>query len=190
MSAPRILAFSGSLRAASFNHAVVGVAGCAAAGAGAEVTTIRLADHPLPLFNEDLEAEGAPEGLAELKQIFKDHDGFLIGCPEYNGGITAALKNTIDWLSRPAEGEPRLACFTGKYAGLVAASPGPLGGIRGLPHVRTILCGIGCTVLAKQAAVGSVHSILEDGAITDERMRGMVEGVGRELAETLARMKA
>ena len=76
----------------------------------------------------------------------------MIACnPEYNSKITAALKNTIDWCSRPEPGEASLVCFTGKVAGLVAASPGALGGLRGLDPVRSILGKIGVLVIPDQA---------------------------------------
>jgi NAD(P)H-dependent FMN reductase len=189
---PRILAFGGSLRRASFNHGIVQIAADAAEAAGAEVTRIRLADYPMPIFDEDLEAaSGLPEHAVRLKELFREHHGLLIGCPEYNGSITAALKNAIDWVTRPQEGHPPLDGFAGKYAGLVAASPGALGGIRGLVPVRSLLSGIQCTVIAAQAAVPKVHEVLdEDGSISDDRSRGMVEGVGRTLAETLAKLHA
>ena len=125
----RILAFAGSLRRDSFNRRLVSVAVGGARAAGAEVMEIDLKDYPLPVYAGDLEAsEGLPESALRLKAIMKDHDGFLISAPEYNSSITAALKNAIDWASRPHEDEPSLVCFRGKVAGLMAASPGALGG--------------------------------------------------------------
>ena len=75
------------------------------------------------------------------------HHGLLISSPEYNSSITPLLKNTIDWASRPVPGETPLACFSGKAALLVSASPGALGGLRGLVHLRAILGNIGTLVL-------------------------------------------
>ncbi|HEX5790218.1 MAG TPA: NAD(P)H-dependent oxidoreductase, partial [Luteolibacter sp.] len=101
MHSKHILAFSGSLRQDSFNHKLAAIAARGARGAGAQVTLIRLRDYPLPLFDEDLEkAKGMPENAAKLKKLFADHDALLIASPEYNGGISAALKNVIDWVSR------------------------------------------------------------------------------------------
>lgn len=192
MAAPRILALAGSLRRESWNHRLVQVAADAAAAAGAQVTRIHLADFPLPVYDQDLEdASGLPEHAVRLKALFREHQGLLVGCPEYNGSITAALKNAIDWVSRPEADHPPLDCFAGRYVGLVAGSPGALGGIRGLVPVRTILSNIQCTVLGVQAAVPRVHEVMDaDGSITDERLRGMVESVGRTLAETLVRLHA
>src|SRR5262249_59967372 len=141
---PRILAFAGSLRRDSFNKKLVPIAAKGARDAGAEVTRIDLKDFPLPLFDQDLEAEqGMPENGKKLKQLFIDHDGLLLACPEYNSSITAVLKNAIDWVSRPAPGEPPLVAFRGKGVTLMSASPGALGGLRGLVHVRSILGNIG-----------------------------------------------
>lgn len=192
MSAPRILSFSGSLRKASWNTRIVHVAAEAAREAGAEVTEIELRDLPLPIFDEDLEtASGAPDNALELRALFREHDALLLGCPEYNSSITAALKNAIDWVSRPQEGFPPLDCFDGKVCGLVAASPGALGGLRGLVHVRAILSNIKVTVLPNQVAVPKVHEVMnEAGEITDDRFRGMVRSVGEDVARVTAKMTA
>ena len=98
----KILAFSGSLRAGSFNQKLVKIAADGAREAGAEVTVISLADFAMPIFDEDLEEkEGKSQKAKELKQLFIDHDSLLIASPEYNSMISAALKNAIDWVSRP-----------------------------------------------------------------------------------------
>jgi NAD(P)H-dependent FMN reductase len=180
----RILAFAGSARRASLNRRLIHVAAAGARSAGAEVTIIDLAEFPLPLYDGDLEAaEGLPENVAPLKALFHDHAGLLLACPEYNSSITPLLKNTIDWVSRPAEGEAPLACFAGKHAALVAASPGALGGLRGLVVVRMLLGNIRMTVVPDQVAVPAAHTLFDDsGALTDEAMRDRVEGVGRALA--------
>src|SRR6266850_6331625 len=135
---PRILAFAGSTRRESINKKLVAIAARGAREAGAEVTLIELKDFPLPLFDQDLEAEqGMPENGKQLKKLFIDHDGLLIASPEYNSSITAVLKNAIDWVSRPAPGEPPLVAFRSKVATLMSASFGALGGRRGLDHIRS-----------------------------------------------------
>ncbi len=190
MSKPTILAFSGSLRAESFNQSLVQVAARGAENAGAEVTVISLRDYPLPLFDEDLEsAKGLPENALKLKALFERADGLLIASPEYNSSLTAALKNAVDWVSRPAsKDEGALASLAGKYAGIMAASPGGLGGLRGLVHLRAILSNIAITVLPDQHAVSSAHEVIKDGTLSDERQRKKVEGIGAKLAETLAKL--
>ncbi len=189
---PRILALAGSLRRDSFNKKLVAIAAHGARQAGAEVTLIDLKDFPLPLFDQDLEAErGMPESGARLKKLFIDHDGLLISSPEYNSSLTAVLKNTIDWVSRPAPGEAPLVAFKGKVAALMSASPGALGGLRGLVHVRSILGNLGVIVLPDQIAVAKAHEAFgPDGALNDPRQQAGIEKLGRTLAEFLGKLKA
>ncbi|MFT5523779.1 MAG: chromate reductase [Pirellulaceae bacterium] len=189
MSAPRILAFSGSARKDSYNNRLVQVAAEGARNAGAAVTVLNLKDYPLPLFDEDLELAGTPENALTLKQIFLEHDGLLISCPEYNSSITPLLKNTIDWVSRPAEGEGRLAAYQGKVASLMAASPGGLGGQRGLVHVRAILGSIGVIVLPGQLAIPRAFEAFDEtGRLKDDKMQAGIEGLGAQLAEVLGKL--
>jgi NAD(P)H-dependent FMN reductase len=94
----------------------------------------------------------------------------LIACPEYNSSITAVLKNATDWVSRPAPGESSLVAFKGKVATLLSASPGALGGLRGLVHVRSIFGNIGVIVLPEQIAVVKAHEAIKpDGSLVDPK---------------------
>ncbi|MEM8945086.1 MAG: NAD(P)H-dependent oxidoreductase [Planctomycetota bacterium] len=190
MAQPRILAFAGSCRKSSFNFRLVQVAAAGARAAGADVTVLDLAEYPLPLFDEDLEREeGTPVNASKLKQLFLDHQGLLISSPEYNSSVTPLLKNTIDWVSRPVEGEPRLAAYQGKVATLMAASPGALGGLRGLVHIRSILANIGVTVLPDQIALPQAHEgFNEDGSLKDPAQHERVAGLGKTLAETVNKL--
>ena len=192
MTMPRILAFAGSTRRESFNKKLVAIAAQGAREAGAEVTLIDLKDFPLPLFDQDLEAEqGMPENGKKLKKLFIDHDGLLIASPEYNSSFPAVLKNAIDWVSRPAPSEPSLVAFRGKVATLMSASPGALGGLRGLVHVRSILGNIGVIVLPDQIAVAQAHEAFNpDGTLKDPKRQAGIEGLGRMLAEFLGKLKA
>lgn len=159
---PKILAFAGSLRAESLNHKLLLAAATLEGVGDAEFTICRLRDYDLPVYDADYEAEhGLPEHAVQLKALFKSHDALLMACPEYNGSVTAAWKNAIDWVSRPAEGERRLECFENKVAALLAASPGGLGGLRGLAHVRTILSGVGVLVIPQQFALPKAHEAFD-----------------------------
>src|SRR5262249_9299750 len=160
--------------------------------AGAEVTVLDLRDFPLPLFDQDLEAEqGIPENGKKLKKLFTDHDGLLFASPEYNSSITSVLKNTIDWVSRPAPAEPPLVAFRGKVATLMSASPGALGGLRGLVHVRAILGNLGVIVLPEQIAVPKAHEAFgPDGSLIDAKQQAAIEGLGHTLASFLGKLKS
>lgn len=190
--APRILAFAGSLRQDSFNKKLVRIAARAATDAGGTVTVIDLRDYPLPLFDEDLEKQhGMPAPAAALKKLMVEHDGFLISAPEYNSSITAVLKNAIDWASRSAPNEPALIAYQGKTAALMAASPGQLGGLRGLVHLRAILGNIGVLVLPNQLAVSQAHlAFNDDGSLKDGKQQASVEGLGRKLVELTRQVRA
>ncbi len=188
---PKILAFAGSTRTASYNKRLVKIAMAGAQAAGAEVTYLDLRDLPLPLFDEDLEkSEGLPANARKLKDLLLAHDGLLLSAPEYNSSISAVLKNAIDWASRPVPKEPPLACFTDKVATLMSASPGALGGLRGLVHVRAILGNIGVLVLPQQVAVSrAFEAFTEDGKLKDPKQQSAIEQLGANLAHVLQKLK-
>ncbi|MEA3208338.1 MAG: hypothetical protein QOE70_1395 [Chthoniobacter sp.] len=193
MSQPRILAFSGSTRSGSFNKKLVQIAADAARAAGAEVTVVDLRDLALPLFDQDFEAaQGLPDGAKQFKKLLREHDAMLISSPEYNSSITGVLKNAIDWASRAeSDDEPPLVAFRGKVAALVSASPGPLGGLRGLVHLRAILGNIGVIVLPDSVSISSAHEAFDDfGQLKDERKTKQVQRIGRTLAEFTAEHKS
>ena len=118
-----------------------------------------------------------------------ENDGFLIAAPEYNSSISAVLKNTIDWVSRPVPDEPRLVAFQGKAAALMSAAAGGFGGVRSLAHVRSILANIGVVVLPEQVTLSKRWAFLPDGSFQDEGMRGRVAGLGERLATFLQQSK-
>jgi chromate reductase len=190
--AVKILAFAGSTRRESFNRKVLPIAVRGAEAAGASVTVVEVADYEMPLFNEDLEASaGLPDATKRLKELFMAHQGLILACPEYNSSITPLLKNTIDWVSRKLPGEGGLAAYQGKVAGLVSASPGALGGLRGLRHVREILGNIGVLVIPQQMAISqAMHAFGEDGNLKDAKQQAAVEGVGAAVAELLKKLES
>jgi chromate reductase, NAD(P)H dehydrogenase (quinone) len=192
MTVPKILAFAGSTRTESFNKKLVQVAIAGARAAGAEVTHLDLRDLPMPLYDGDLEAaEGLPPNARKFKDLLLAHHGLLISAPEYNSSITGVLKNAIDWASRPVPGEAPLAGFTGKVAALMSASPGALGGLRGLVHVRAILGNIGVLVLPDQVAVPRAFEAFNpDGSLKDAKQQASVTGLGDKLARILMKLQA
>ena len=187
---PKILAFAGSSRIDSFNKKLVKFAVEEAKKIGAEVRYIDLLDYPMPLFNEDLEQqEGLPAKVLEFKHLLREHQGFLISCPEYNGSITPLLKNAIDWASRSELNEKPLSCFKGKVAALLATSPGGLGGIRGLVHVRAILEGIGVLVIPEQKAIPHAYQAFDDsGQLKDETQAQGVMAIAQKLTEVTTKL--
>jgi len=165
----KLLAFAGSTRAESFNQRLVDLAVSMARAEGAEVTEIKLKEFALPLYDGDMERDAFPAKAHELRELFRDHDGFLIASPEYNGGVSGVLKNAIDWASRPGPNETMISLsgFRGKVAGLMSASLGPFGGLRGVLQLRQILGTIQTLVATEQVLVPNAFNAFEDGALKD-----------------------
>ncbi|TNF96055.1 MAG: NADPH-dependent oxidoreductase [Gammaproteobacteria bacterium] len=186
-----ILAFAGSSRKESYNKKLVRIAAAGASEDGASVTLIDLADYPMPIFNQDLERDqGMPENARAFKNLLIDHDAFLIASPEYNSAFSPLLKNAIDWASRAEiEDEPPLLAYRGKYAAIMAASPGALGGLRGLVFLRMLLANLGVTVLPNQQAVRHAHNAFKDnGSMIDEKQESLVMKLGSQLNQVVSRL--
>lgn len=189
MSGPKILAFAGALRTQSWNKKLIRIGAGMARDAGCEVNLIDLRDYPMPLYDGDIEAaDGLPPKARELKTLMLGSDAFLLSCPEYNSSISAVLKNTIDWVSRPRPDEPN--AFKGRIAGLLAASPGNLGGVRGLLTVRQVLTTLGVLVVPTQFALSqAANAFAEDGMLKDERHRDAVKAVVTELVSVTSALR-
>lgn len=187
---PRILAIAGSTRTGSWNRRLLAVATESARRAGATVTTADLRELAIPLYDGDLEERsGLPDGAKRLKAMMAASDAFLIASPEYNSSISGVLKNAIDWASRSAPGEASLASLRGKVAGLLSASPGALGGLRGLVHVRAILSAIDVLVIPEQFALAKANEAFDDaGALKDPRHVASVARVVDRLVHVTRRL--
>jgi chromate reductase len=192
MTQPKIVAFAGSLRSGSLNKKLLAIAVAAAREAGADVTVVDLRELALPLYDQDIEdASGLPEGAKKFKALLRASDGMLIASPEYNSSISAALKNAIDWASRAeSDDEPPLVGFRGKAAALMAASPGALGGIRGLVTLRSILGNIGVLLEPDQVCIPVAHEAFDEaGNLKDARKSKQVAGLGKGLVDLCRKLK-
>lgn len=188
----QLLVTSGSSRTGSLNRRLAQVVAKSARAAGAEVTELDLAALALPLYNGDIEAAAMPDGARELRRLFAGHDGFIVAAPEYNGFVTPLLINSLDWASRPAaDGDlpAGLAAMNGKAAGMVSASPGALGGMRGLLFLRSFLATVlGMMVVPETASIGQAHQAFDDGgALKDVKQQQAVERVVRSVLAQAAR---
>lgn len=191
MMKPKILAFAGSLRKGSYNKKLVKIAIQGAKEAGAEVTYIDLNDYPLPVYSGDIEeVEGLPENALKLKELFFNSDGFIIASPEYNSSISGALKNVIDWVSRPASSkEVYLSCFTDKVALIISASVGALGGLRGLVHLRAILQNINTFVIPGQKSIPNAAAAFDaEGNLLGKDHEAVI-ALGKQLVDVTSRLK-
>ncbi|MBK7877056.1 MAG: NAD(P)H-dependent oxidoreductase [Planctomycetes bacterium] len=189
-TAPRVLAFGGSLRRASFNQQLVRIAAEGARQAGGTVTMLELRELPMPLYDEELEREqGLPANAKRFKELLKEHDALLVASPEYNGSITAALKNALDWASRAEAGEKALTCFTGKVGALVSASPGAFGGSRSLANARALLTQLTVLVLPEQLSVSKAHeAFTPDGKLKDEKQHATALRIGARVVEVAGKL--
>jgi chromate reductase len=187
-----ILVFAGSARAGSLNKKLARAAAAAVKAAGAGATFVDLADYPMPLYDGDLETrEGLPANARKLKDLFIAHQGLFIASPENNASVSALLKNTLDWISRQDGKESGLAPYQGKVAAITGASPGALGGLRGLTHLRAILQNLNVLVLSEQFALGHANEAFdESGGLKDAKQQAAVDALARKLVEVSARLGA
>ncbi|MEV0050627.1 NADPH-dependent FMN reductase [Saccharopolyspora shandongensis] len=179
----RILALSGSLRADSYNTALLRAAGKLNPGPMSIQVYSGLGD--LPLYNQDLEQGPPAAAVRDLHEHILQADGLLFATPEHNASIPAALKNAIDWMSRMPDG----AGMTGKPVAITGASPGALGSVRAQLALRQILVSIGADVLAKpEVLVFRAHERFDaDGMLTDEYTQNLLVDLLAELAGRIGR---
>ena len=124
---------------------------------------------------------------------FTGNPAWIICSPEYNGGYTALLKNTIDWASSPIKGDPEWASgskpFIGKVVGLLSASPGAFGGLRSLGHLNPLLHNLQCWVATRQFALGNARQAFDaDGVLQGEGPRKAVQQVVDQVLWASARL--
>jgi chromate reductase, NAD(P)H dehydrogenase (quinone) len=169
---PIIIGFSGSLRAGSFNTALLRTAAkLMPGGATLEIVTL----HGIPLYDGDVEAVGIPPVVQELKDRVASCDGLLLATPEYNNSMPGVLKNAIDWLSRPAADIGRV--FGGRAVAVIGASEGGFGTILAqnawLPVLRTLGTRpwFGSRLMVSRA--GQVFN--EAGEMMDEKIKAQLQ---------------
>ena len=166
----RILAIPGSLRRRSHSRSLIEVAG-RIGGPDVEIEVYEdLAS--IPAFNEDDEGDGTPAAVIDLRRRVGAADALLISTPEYNGSIPGALKNALDWASRPYG----VAEIVGKPVGLVSSSPSPFGGTWAVEDLRKVIERSGGAPVGQAVSIAKVH---EEGA-SDE--------VAQQIAALLARL--
>jgi NAD(P)H-dependent FMN reductase len=179
----KVLAFAGSTRKDSYNKKLVAQAAEMARQKGAKVTVIDLLDYPMPLYDGDLEAkQGLPTFAKKFRELMIQNDAIIIASPEYNGSISAVLKNALDWASRGEKGQYSPDAYQGKKFAIMSASPGKGGGIRGLVHLRAILEGLGGTVMKDQVTVPEAYKAFDDkGKLSLELNRKLQQEINQLL---------
>jgi NAD(P)H-dependent FMN reductase len=175
-----IIGISGSLRRGSFNSALLRAA-AEAMPSGSTLTIASIRD--VPLYDGDVEAAGIPASVQRLKEQLVAADGLLLATPEYNNSMPGVLKNTIDWLSRPASDIPRV--FTGRPSAIMGATPGRGGTILSqaawLPVFRTL--GLLQWSGPRIYVMGASRVFDAQGALVDEDVRKLLAGFVKGFAE-------
>jgi chromate reductase len=179
----RVLALSGSLRAGSYNTALLHAADKLNPGQMSMQIYSSLGD--LPLYNQDLDQEPPPAAVHDLHRTILRADALLIATPEHNASVPAALKNAIDWMSRLPDGSG----LPGKPVAVIGASPGALGTVRAQLALRQILASVGADVLTKpEVMVFGAHERFDsDGMLTDGFTRHLLTGLLIELTRRIER---
>jgi len=180
----RILGFSGSLRAGSYNTMALDAA-IALAPQGVEFR--RAAIGHLPLYNDDLRLQGYPPEVEAFRQDVRWADAFLFVSPEYNFSVPGVLKNALDWGSRPPD-QP----FAGKAAAVMGASGGMLGTARMQYELRKIGVYLDLHFVNKpEVMIASAPQKFDAaGALTDESARALIAQLTTNLRDLTARLKA
>ena len=174
----RILAISGSLRRDSHNTRLLRAAAELLAAGDELVLWEGLRD--VPPYDQDEDVEPAHPAVAALREAVSSADAVLIATPEYNSSIPGALKNALDWASRPIATN----VFRGKHVAVIGASAGIFGAVWAQAELRKVLTSMGARVADVEVAVGHAHERFDDdGELTDETLR-------TELADALAVLTA
>ena len=178
-----LLVISGSMRNGSFNLTLARQACRIAEAQGATARLFDLRALALPVYDGDIEkSQGIPAGAGELIDAIVASDAVLIVTPEYNGFPTPLVINAFDWLSRAQEQGTRpagLKATAGKPAGLLSASPGPLGALRSMNFLRQYLqMAFAMLVNPRQYALSRADQAFDEaGSLKDDKAKQAVEGV-------------
>jgi chromate reductase len=176
----RILGIPGSLRAGSHNARLLE----AAAELLPPGVTLEVLDpeilRAIPHYDEDVRAGGEPPAVTMLRERVADADAVLIATPEYNHSLPGALKNGLDWLSRPLADSP----LRGRPAAVVGASTGMFGAVWAQAEARKVLGAIGARVVDAELPVAHAdEQFAPDGSLRDAVLRDALAG---HLAELVA----
>ena len=164
-----VVGIAGSLRRGSFNRALL------AAAQELAPATLRITARDLsaiPLYNADLEDNGVPGPVLQLRDAVREADAVLFVTPEHNHGMSGVLKNTLDWLSRP----PRTSALYGKPAAIMGATPGMVGTARAQDQLRQAFVFTNTfAMIQPEVLVSRAHEKFDKtGRLTDESTRSFL----------------
>jgi chromate reductase, NAD(P)H dehydrogenase (quinone) len=167
-----VLGVSGSLRRDSYNTALLRHAGDLFEAEGAQFDIYdELRD--IPPYDEDRDTEDADEAVSRLREAVRDADAVFFVTPEYNSSIPGALKNALDWLSRPIASNP----LRYKPVAVIGASSGMFGAVWAQAELRKVLGAIGARVTEGEVAVGNAGERFENGRLNEPNLEAEVHAV-------------
>lgn len=191
MSSIKVLGVAGSPREGSYNRKLLALAVRMLRDQGVDVDHFDVHEQSVPMFDPDVEAQGVPEVVKDLRARVAAADAVLFSCPEYNAGMTPLMKSIIDWCSRkdPETGVENV--WKGKVGALVSASPGAFGGARGMIAMRQTLAHVEVFLIPQFTVVPAAHKAFgEDGTLKNERsMAGLVRTL-ETLVDVTRKLKA
>jgi chromate reductase len=174
----RLLLVSGSLRQDSYNRALLSAAVRALPRTARGVELEGIAR--LPAYSEDLDGELVPREVRNMREWIAASDALLIATPEYNGSIPGALKNAIDWASRPWPD----CVLREKLVAVIGASTGLFGAVWAQAELRKVLRIAGANVLDCELVVGLAHESLDfEGSVVDETISASLREVVTKLID-------
>ena len=183
MPKPQIAVIVGSNRRESINRKLAQA--LIKLGAGKFDAKIARIDD-LPMFNQDNEGNLPPE-VVRFKDEIAKADGVLIVTPEHNRSMPTALKNAIDWGARPYG----KSVWPGKPGFITGTSPGAIGTALVQANLRTVMLGLGMTLLGGESYVTFKPNLIdEQGNVTDEGTRKFLQGFVDRFATLVARLSA
>jgi len=159
----RVLGISGSLRRDSYNTTLLRHAGDLFEADGAEFE-IYHGLREIPPYDEDYDTEQAPEAVSRIRETVREADAVFFVTPEYNSSIPGALKNVLDWLSRPVATNP----LRYKPVAVIGASSGMFGAVWAQAELRKVLGAIGARVTDGEVAVGRAGERFDENGRLNE----------------------
>jgi chromate reductase, NAD(P)H dehydrogenase (quinone) len=168
----RIIGISGSLRRGSHNLTLLRAAATQLPPNAVFAEYRELA--AIPAYNEDLDTAAAPAAVRSLRRAIATADAVIIATPECNSSVPGALKNALDWASRPWPDNS----LRGKAVSVIGASAAVFGAVRAQAELRKILTTIGADVIDDQLPVGQADQAFDRrGQLADRELRARLAEV-------------
>jgi chromate reductase, NAD(P)H dehydrogenase (quinone) len=177
-AAPTILTANASLRKGSYGALLLAVGEAEIVRLGGTVRRLDLA--PIPHYSEDLDTEAVPPVAADLRAEMAAADGILLTTPAYNGAVPGALKDAIDWASRPL-GQ---AAFRGRPIAVVTHSVGPGAGMASADYLKAVLAALGGRMVAPITSIAKVTQSLDADGVVDAATSAAVHATAQALMLT------